>query len=129
MAYTASFLVFLVLTALAMAWTVRDGLRRNRLGHVRRALSTVALLVVTVVLAYLMGQHERHLPEDAMRVHRWFSVSVAVDVPLVALTGIGLWRNEKYRNAHRALVTLLVLATLGAFSTGLWVLFHSTPRA
>ena len=128
MIYTITFLILLPFTAVMMGMTVHAGMRKRRWAHVVRAITTVALLNATVVFAYLMSLYERQLPEREMGIHRIFSMTVAGVVPIVAITGILLWRNPRWRRAHRWCVGVLVLATVGAFGTGMWVLFVSEAR-
>ena len=128
MIYTALFLVCMTATAIAMGLTLWTGHKAQRRAHLARALTTVAMLVLTVLFAWLMSVYERVLPEREMAIHRIFSITVAVAVPLVAITGIKLWRQPSWRQAHRAMVGLLVVATVGALGTGLWVLWLSTAR-
>lgn len=129
MIYTLTFLSLLVTTVGLMVLTMHAGIRKHRRAHLARALATVALLCATVVFAYLMSKYERLLPEREMAIHRIFSMTVAVAVPAVAITGILLWRDARWRRWHRWCVGLLVTATAAAFGTGMWVLFLSTARS
>ena len=125
MTYTVTFLTLLPVTAVLMGMTVRAGLRKRRRAHVTGAVSTVLSLSATVVFAYLMSLHERVLPGREMGIHRVFSMTVACVVPAVVITGILLWREPRWRRAHQWCVGVLVLGTIGAFGTGIWVLLLS----
>jgi CDP-diglyceride synthetase len=127
MIYTTLFLIGLCLTAAAMALTVVSGVKRRRRVHLARAISTVVLLAVTVVFAYLMGRYERSLPEREMGIHRIFSMTVAGVLPFVAITGIMLWRDGRWRRLHQICVGVLLIGTVCALATGLWVLSLSEP--
>ena len=128
MIYTVTFLILLLCTATMMGMTVHAGLRKRRRAHLARAITTIVLLTVSVVFAYLMSLYERVLPAREMGIHRIFSMTVACTVSAVVITGILLWRNPRWRRAHQWCVGVLVLATVCALGTGLWVLFLSEAR-
>jgi hypothetical protein len=125
MIYTIMFLILLLFTAVMMGMTVLAGIRKQRRTHVVRAITTVVSLTAAVIFAYLMSLYERVLPPREMAIHRIFSMTVAGITPAVVITGILLWRKPRWRRAHRWCVGVLVLATVGALGTGLWVLFLS----
>ena len=128
MIYTVTFLILLVFTASVMGMTVHAGLQKRRRVHLARAITTIVLLAATVLFAYLMSVYERILPEPEMNTHRIFSATITYTVPAVVITGILLWRNPRWRLAHRLCVGVLVLATVCALGTGLWVLYISEAR-
>ena len=128
MTYTTWFLVCLGLTVMVVLLTLRSGLKKERGQHLIRALSSVVLLAITVVFAYLMGEYEKEFPAGHMRVHRFFSLSVAGVVPLVALSGAVLWRRPNWRNVHRTFVVLFLCGAAGATVTGIWMLAVSSPK-
>lgn len=127
MTYTILFLVGLSLTSVAMALTVVSGRKGHRRTHLIRAISTVVLLAVAVVFAFLMQAYERKLPAREMGIHRIFSMTVAWVVPFVVITGILLWRNPRWRRLHQICVGVLLIGTVGALVTGIWVLSLSEP--
>jgi hypothetical protein len=128
MSYTLWFLICLGLTVLAIVATVVAGRQAERHRHLRRALTTIVLLGLTVVFAVLMARHERTFPDDVMRIHRVFSISVSCILPLVAISGIMLWTRPEWRRVHRVCVAAFLLAALGASLTGVWMLSLSELR-
>ncbi len=123
---TIGFLVFLTLTVVALAATVVSGVRRQRRAHLRRAIGTVVLMVVTIVFAFLLGD-VREFPAAEMEIHKIFSRTSAYMVPPVAITGCLLLRQPGWRWPHRACVGGFLVGVLGAAVTGVWVLALSTP--
>ena len=123
--YTIGFLVFLVLTLIAVVLTLISGRRKARGPHLVRALSTVVLLITAVVFAFLMAT-ERTFPAYEMGIHRYFSMSVACIVPLLVLSGILLWNKPGARRLHQVCIVAFLVAAAGAFGTGIWILSLST---
>lgn len=124
---TTGFLIFLVLTVLGLFFAVRAGVRRQRVPHLRWALSTVGLLAITVFFAFQMDK-VRAFPVEEMKIHDVFSKSAAYLIPPAALTGWALWHKPGFRWAHRICVGLFLLATVGAAITGFWVLSLSSLK-
>ena len=126
--FTIGFLVSLGLTVVLIALTLQSGIGGRRRAHLARALTTVGLLAVTVVFAFLMAEYERLFVPEKMRVHRMFSMTVAFVVPAVALTGAMLWKRPGWRWPHKICIGVFLLAALGAAVTGVWVLWTSTAK-
>jgi hypothetical protein len=124
---TSGFLLFLSLTVVGVVMTLVSGLQKRRRPHIVRAVVTVALLAVTILFAFLMAG-VRVFPAREMAIHRVFSVSVAVLVPLVAASGILLARRPTLRWPHRACVSAFLVMAVGALVTGVWVLWLSSLR-
>ena len=120
------FFLCLALTVVALVATLIAGLRKQRRTHVFRALTTVALLVLTIVFAFMLSK-VREFPPEEMAIHKIFSRTGAYMVVPVAFTGAMLWRGPGWRWAHRGCVAIFLLAVLGASGTGMWVLSLSTP--
>ena len=127
MLLSITFFVALGLTVLGVLLTVQSGRRGDRRVHLIRALSTVALLVVTIMLALWLGR-QREFPDDAMATHTIFARTAGLLVLPVALTGIMLWRRPSWRIAHRVCVYLLAVVLVIAIGTGIWMFSLSTPR-
>ena len=121
------FFVALGLTAVAVVLTVRSGRRGDRRSHVLRALLTVALLIVSIVLALMLGQ-ARNFPDPAMAIHKVIARTAGLLVLPVIFTGIMLWRRPGWRIVHRACVYGLIIALAVAIVTGTWVFSLSTPK-
>ena len=125
---TIGFLLFLALTVVALILTVRSGLTRQRQQHLRRAITMIVLLAITIYFAFRLGG-VRNFPDAEMAIHKIFSRTAAyMVIPLVA-TGWMLWRRPGWRTAHRLCIGVFLSAVLGAAVTGVWVLWLSTPRA
>ncbi|MEZ5965731.1 MAG: hypothetical protein R3F56_17990 [Planctomycetota bacterium] len=114
-------------TLLLVALTIVQGWRGRRRAHLVLALTSVASLTLTIVLAERMGA-TRTFPRDAMRIHLWFAKSAALAVVPVALTGAVLWRRPTWRPVHRTVVVLFLLLTVAATATGTWVFSLSEPK-
>ena len=123
---TVMFFVFLGLTVVGIAGTLFYGLKKRRRIHLISALSTVVLLAVTVVFAYMLGE-VRDFPPEEMAFHKIFSHSSTYSLLAVALTGVKLWRSPSWRWAHRVCIAVFLLSALTATCTGLWVFWLSTP--
>lgn len=122
-----AFFTCLGLTLASMVLTMAAGRRARRRQHLRRAIVTVVLLVVSVALALWLGR-VRDFPPEQMAIHKWFARTAGVLVLPVAVTGILLWHRPGWRTAHKACVYLLVLISVVAVGTGIWVFTLSTPR-
>lgn len=120
------FLSFLGLTVVGLVVTVIAGLKKQRRVHLFRALTTVVLLGVTIVFAFLLGG-VRDFPPDEMAIHKIFSRTGAYMVIPVTFTGAMLWNRPGWRWAHRACIAVFLAGVLGAAVTGVWVLSLSTP--
>ena len=115
-----------MLTVVALVATLIAGLKKQRRAHVFRAVTTVVLLVVTIVFAFLLGK-VRDFPPEEMAIHKIFSRTGAYMVIPVAFTGAMLWRGPAWRWVHRACVAIFLLAVLAASGTGIWVFSLSSP--
>lgn len=122
-----TFFAALALSALGVVVTVRAGRRGDRRSHLRRALATVVLLIVAVVLALMLGE-VRNFPERAMTIHRFMARTTGLLVLAVVFTGIMLWRRPQWRVLHRSLVYALVVLMAAAIGTGTWAFLMSTPK-
>ncbi len=127
MLLSITFFVALGLTVVAVVLTVRSGRRGDRRSHVIRALSTVALLIATIVLALMLGQ-VRDFPDPAMAIHKVIARTAGLLVLPVIFTGIMLWRRPGWRIVHRGCVYGMVVMLAIAIGPGIWVFSLSTPK-
>ena len=127
MLLSITFFLALGATLVAVFMTVQTGRRGDRKPHLVRALSTVGLLGVTILLALWLGE-QRDFPTDAMDIHKIFARTAGLLVLPVVGTGIVLWHRPSWRIAHRACVYLLLVVLLVAVGTGIWVFSLSTPK-
>ena len=128
MLISITFFAALVLTLVGILFTVLAGRRADRPAHVKWALSTVSLLVLTIVLALVLGRY-RDFPEEQMGIHKIFARTGGLMVLPVAFTGLMLWRRPGWRTAHKVCVYLFILVAVIAAGTGVWVFSLSTPKA
>ena len=122
-----AFFASLALSALGIVVTMRAGRRGDRRSHLRRALTTVVLMIVAIVLALMLGE-VRNFPDHAMTIHRFMARVTGALVLAVVFTGIMLWRRPGWRVLHRGLVYLLVVLMAAAVGTGTWAFLLSTPK-
>ncbi|MEE9128292.1 MAG: hypothetical protein V3U11_14260 [Planctomycetota bacterium] len=127
MLLSITFFLALGATLVAVFMTVQTGRRGDRMAHLVRALSTVGLLGVTILLALWLGE-QLDFPTDAMDIHKIFARTAGLLVLPVVGTGIVLWHRPAWRIAHRACVYLLLVVLLIAVGTGIWVFSLSTPK-
>ena len=128
MLLSITFFLALGVTLVAVLMTVRTGRRGDRRAHLARALSTVGLLGVTILLALWLGE-QREFPKEAMAIHKIVARTAGLLVLPVVCTGIMLWQRPSWRIAHQACVYLFLVVILAAVGTGIWVFSLSTPRA
>ena len=122
-----TFFLTLGVTVVAVFMTLQTGRRGQRRAHLVRALCTVGLLGVTIVLALWLGE-QRDFPEQAMAIHKIFARTAGLMVFPVVGTGIMLWHRPAWRIVHRSCVYLFLVAILVASGTGIWVFALSTPK-
>ena len=128
MLLSISFFLALGTTLVVAFMTVKTGRRGDRRAHLVRALSTVGLLGITIVLALWLGT-QRDFPAEAMAIHKIIARAAGLLVLPVVGTGIMLWHRPSWRIAHRACVYLLLVVLVVAVGTGIWVFTLSTPKA
>lgn len=121
------FFACLALTLVTMFLAIASGRRGRRKQHLARALATVVLLAVSVLLALKLGTI-RDFPPEQMGIHKIFARAAGLLVLPAAITGILLWRQPRWRTAHKVCVYLLVLVSVIAVGTGVWVFTLSTPK-
>lgn len=126
--FTLGFWLSLLLTVAGLMATYRAGRQRRRRQHVKLAIGTVVLLVVTILFAEAMGR-ERDFPRDVMRIHLVFAKGAGLAVLPVAFTGLLLLRREGARRWHLGAVWLFLGLVVTATVTGVWAFTLSTPRA
>jgi peptidoglycan biosynthesis protein MviN/MurJ (putative lipid II flippase) len=127
MLLSVAFFVALGLTGLGVVVTVRAGRRGDRRSHLRRALATLAMMTVAIVLALMLGE-VRDFPDPAMGIHKIVARTSGALVLAVVLTGIMLWHRPKWRILHRGLVYTMVVVLGVAIGTGIWAFLLSTPK-
>ena len=127
MLLSITFFLALGMTLVVAFMTVQTGRRGDRRAHLARALSTVGLLGVTILLALWLGE-QRDFPAAAMAIHKIIARTAGLLVLPVVGTGIMLWQRPSWRIAHRACVYLLLVMLLVAVGTGIWVFSLSTPK-
>lgn len=127
MVLSITFFVALALTTVGVVVTMRAGRRGDRGSHLRRALATVALLIVTIVLALMLGK-ARDFPDPAMAIHKAIARTTGFLVLAVIFTGIMLWRRPGWRRVHRTCVYVTAVMLVVAIVTGTWAFCLSTPK-
>ena len=128
MLISITFFLALAITVAAAFTTLQSGRRGDRRAHLVRALSTVVLLAVTVVMAHWLGKH-REFPEELMAIHKIIARVAGLMVVPVVCTGIMLWHRPSWRIAHRTCVYVFLAGILVATGTGIWVFALSSPVA
>lgn len=121
------FWVSFVVTLGLVSATVVLGLRRRRRPHLVLALTAIASLTVTIVLAERLGA-TRSFPPQILRVHLWFAKSATLALVPVVVTGVMLWRQPRRRWLHRVAVLLFLALVVVATVTGTWMFSLSTPN-
>lgn len=122
-----AFWVSFVVTLLAIAAALTSGWLRRRRWHLVLAPVAIAVLAVTIVLAEQMAR-ARSFPPGPMHIHLAFAKTAALLVLPVIVTGLVLWRRDRWRRGHRLAVYLFLAVTITATCTGIWVFSLSMPR-
>ena len=96
--------------------------------HIIAICVFVALLLVTIVFAELVGQRY-DFASTPKAIHLSFAVSATLCLFAPLFTGFQHWRGRMTRGAHVLAARVFLALTVAAIGTGFWMLSTAVPPA
>tara|TARA_R110002073_G_scaffold146277_2_gene298794 strand:+ start:439 stop:828 length:390 start_codon:yes stop_codon:yes gene_type:complete len=124
---TVPFWIAFVATVVMLVVSLFTGFLKKRKAHLWLGPLTIVGLTVTILLTEQLASYYT-FPADEKAIHLPFAKAGGLMAIPVVATGIWLWRTERARKWHRAMVFLWLAIVLTATGTGLWMFAHGTPK-
>jgi hypothetical protein len=122
----AAFFVALGATVVVLAAALVLAHRHQARGHIGAVVGFLALLLVTLVFAEMLGRRFDFEPTP-QRIHLTLAFLTAGVALLPLATGIAHWRGRLSRDTHKRIAMVFLGLVVAAVGTGFWMLSGRTP--